>query len=347
MCPMPDFTSTTACTKPGLVPASLYRRPPGRRHEAMLAMHQIFAVGDYLVSDNGLFTATLREDGTFAIFRGVDSSDPAALLWSSGKAGAPGDYFALVQADGNFCIYRGADLEHNEGWHWGSQITAKGSDFYAAMQDDGNFSIRKGRGPADSCGLIWASGATDRVESIVEVLHIDYDLGGSCVLRTSPASLYSETIGNHAADAEMHRLVGAVAVTETRAWTNSTSARYSADAHFMAAAPQVDGDAVVLSAEGDRFMPNGAHTSTRNWGFDTPVEVAPGSTVRAAIGVTYTTIAVPYVMLGMLRFESGATAAGPLKGAFMGTNAHSLTASFVAQKGEASRRIERALQPLR
>jgi hypothetical protein len=334
------------CTKPGVDPAALHVRPGGKRFDAVLSMGSILAVGDYMVSDNGLFVATLRDDGSFAEFRGVDATDPGALLWSSGKSGAAGAYFALVQADGNFCVYKGTGLEHNEGWHWGSQITAKGSDFYAAMQEDGNFSVRKGKGPADSCGLIWAGGATDRVESIVEVLHIDYDLPGTCVLRTSPASLYSETINNQSESAETHKLVGAIAITETTAWTNSTAARYSPDTAFISAVPQVDGDEIRLSAAGTRFLPNGAHTSTRNWGFDTPVEIAPQSTVRAAIAVTYSTIAVPYIMLGMLRFESGACVVGPLKGAFMGTNAHSLTASFVAQKGESSRRTERALQSL-
>lgn len=340
------MSAPNSSTKAGVNPAALHVRPGGKRYEAVLPMGSILAVGDYLSSDNGLFMATLREDGTFAVFRGVDVSDAGAMLWSSGKADTPGAYFALVQSDGNFCIYKGSDLEHNEGWHWGSQITAKGSDFYAAMQDDGNFSVRKGKGPADSCGLIWASGATDRVESIAEVLHIEYDLAGTCVLRTSPASLYSETINNPNEAAEIHKLVGAIAITETTAWTNSTAARYTPDAPFIATVPQVDGDEVRLSSAGTRFLPNGAHTSTRNWGFDTPVEIAPKSTVRAAIAVTYSTIAVPYVMLGMLRFESGTCVVGPLKGAFMGTNAHSLTASFVAQAGESTRRTERALQAL-
>jgi hypothetical protein len=340
------MSSPNSSTKPGVNPTALHVRPGGKRYDAVLPMGSILAVGDYLCSDNGLFMATLRADGTFAVFRGVDVGDPGAMLWSSGKADTPGAYFALVQSDGNFCIYKGSDLEHNEGWHWGSQITAKGSDFYAAMQDDGNFSVRKGKGPADSCGLIWASGATDRVESIAEVLHIEYDLAGTCVLRTSPASLYSETINNPNETAEIHKLVGAIAITETTAWTNSTAARYTPEAPFIAAVPQVDGDEVRLSCAATRFLPNGAHTSTRNWGFDTPVEIAPKSTVRAAIAVTYSTIAVPYVMLGMLRFESGACVVGPLKGAFMGTNAHSLTASFVAQTGESTRRTERALQAL-
>ena len=319
-----------------------------RRFSAVLPMNEIFSAGDILVSDNGLFFATLREDGCFAVYRGIDDSDPEALLWESASKPGDGPFFAIVQNDGNFCIYGGTDLAHNTGWHWGSQMTAKGNRFYGALQDDGNFSVRKGNGPDDSCGLIWASGATDRVESIVEVLHIEYALEQACVLRTSPASLYSETINNSSTETETHRVLGAIAVTETTAWTNCLLARYSADTHFRSPVPVMEGDECRLSHDVKRYEPNGAQTSTRNWGFNTPVEVTPGTAIRAAIAVTYSTIAVPYVLLGQLRFESGVRVVGPVKGAFLGTNAHSLIATFAPldPKPNSGGRIERPLQTM-
>jgi hypothetical protein len=306
-----------------------------RRHQGMLPMNTVFHVGDAIVSDNGLYFATLRADGTLAVFRGIDETDPVAVLWSSGRNGATGQYFALVQNDGNFCIYRGTGLDQVEGWHWGSQMTAKGSSFYGAMQDDGNFSIRKGHGPDDSCGLIWATGATDRVESIVEVLHIEYDLDAACVLRTSPANVYNEAVGHDDAPASV---CGTVSVTTTTAWTNDIPARYSADAHFRAPVPVMDSEAIVMSCESLCFLPNTAHTASRSWRFDTP---APAGPARASVHVTYSTISVPYVLLAALRFESGVRVIGPLKGAFMGTNAHDLKASFAA--AGKSRAIERRL----
>jgi len=321
--------------------------PQGRRFEAALPMNEVFHVGDIIVSDNGLFFATLREDGCFAVYRGIDDSDPEALLWQSASKAAEGPFFALVQNDGNFCIYQGTDLAHNAGWHWGSQMTAKGSRFYGALQDDGNFSVRKGTGPDDSCGLIWASGATDRVESIVEVLHIEYEMEQACVLRTSPANLYSETLCNCKNEEETHRVLGAIAVTETTAWTNALSARYCADSHFRAPVPEMDGDECRLSSEAKRYEPNGAQTSTRNWGFNTPVVVSPHTMLRASIAVTYSTIAVPYVLLGQLRFESSVRVVGPVKGAFLGTNAHSLATTFapLAPKPNTTGRVERPMPP--
>jgi len=321
--------------------------PHSRRFHAVLPMNEVFRVGDIIVSDNGLFFATLREDGCFAVYRGIDDSDPEALLWHSVQKPGEGPFFALVQNDGNFCIYQGSDLAHNAGWHWGSQMTAKGSRFYGALQDDGNFSIRKGTGPEDSCGLIWASGATDRVESIVEVLHIEYEMQLACVLRTSPANLYSETICNCKDEQETHRVLGAIAVTETTAWTNALSARYCADAHFRAPVPVMDGEECQLSSKAKRYEPGGAQTSTRNWGFNMPVSLAPQTRLRASIAVTYSTIAVPYVLLGQLRFESGVRVIGPVKGAFLGTNAHSLAAAFTPldRKPNTVRGIDPSVQP--
>lgn len=317
-----------------------------RRYDGVLPMNAVFRVGDIVVSANGLYFATLREDGTFAVFRGIDDNDPAAQLWSTNRPGGAGPYFALVQSDGKFCIYQGSDTAHNCGWHWGSQMTAKGSAFYGAMQDDGNFSIRKGSGPADSCGLIWATGATDRVESIVEVLHIEYDLGAACVLRTSPASVYSEMVANHDSAMLTHPVRGTISVTTTTAWTNDIPARYSADAHFRHPVPIVDGDGVAMAEEAFCFLPNAAHTASRNWHFDTPVNVPRDAAVRASVHVTYSTISVPYVLLAALRFESGVRVVGPLKGAFIGTNPHGLKACFVPHDPlpNPARAVERQLR---
>ena len=109
----------------------------------------------------------------------------------------------------------------------------------------------------------------------------------------------------------------------------------------------MDGDECRLSSEAKRYEPNGAQTSTRNWGFNTPVVVSPQTLLRASIAVTYSTIAVPYVLLGQLRFESGVRVVGPVKGAFLGTNAHSLATTFapLEPKPNTNSRIERQMPP--
>jgi hypothetical protein len=320
----------------------------GRRFHTFLPMNQILQVGDSIVSANGLFFATLLGDGTLRVYRGMDSDDEQGLLWSSRKAGERGRYFALVQSDGNFCVYQGSDLAHNCGWHWGTQATAQGQEFYAAMQDDGNFSVRAGSGPDDSRGVVWASTVTDRVLSIEEVLHIEYDFSAACVLRTSPASQYTETVTNHAGVASVHTLAGSIAVTETSSWTNTPAATLGPDVEYFYTVPAVSGDEFVMSDSAVFYVANAAATRMTDWAFDTPYTVAPHTSMRAAIALTYSTVSVPYVLVGQLRFESGARVVGAIRGNYLGTNAHSLTASFTPHDPTPnhSKRILRPLRPL-
>lgn len=326
----------------------------GRRFTACLPMNQILQVGDFLVSANGLFFATLAGDGTFRVYRGIDTDEEQGILWSSGKAGGPGPsgpsglYFALVQSDGNFCVYRGSDLAHNCGWHWGTQMTAQGQQFYAAMQDDGNFSIRAGTGPDDSRGVVWATSVTDHVLSIEDVLHIEYDFAHACVLRTSPASQYCEVVANPGGLPSAHTLAGSIAITETSSWTNTPAATLGPDVEYRHGVPGVSGDDFILSDEPVDYAANGAVTRLTDWAFDTPYHVPPHASMRAAIALTYSTVSVPYVLVGQLRFESGARVVGAIRGTYLGTNAHSLTASFTPHDPSPNpgKRILRPLRPL-
>ena len=304
--------------------------PPhgGRRYDVVLPMNQVLQTGDYIVSANGLFFATLGPDGMFAVHRGIDSADEQSLLWRSRAPGERGRYFALLQQDGNFCVYSGVDLAHNCGWHWGTQMTAQGGQFFAIVQDDGNFAIMAGTGADDSRGTVWASNVTDRVLSIDEVLHIEYDLGAGCVLRTSPSNQYCETVNNHGSMTAVHALCGAIAVTETSSWTNTPATALGPDVEYRYSVPVVSGDAFLMSAEPVAYIANGAATRMDNWTFDTPYNVPPHLSMRAAIALTYSTVSVPYVLIGQLRFESGARVVGALKGAYLGTNAHSMMATF-------------------
>lgn len=320
----------------------------GRRFTASLPMHQILQVGDYIVSANGLFFATLHSDGTFRVYRGIDADDEQGLLWHSRKAGERGRYFALLQSDGNFCVYQGSDLAHNCGWHWGTQMTGLGQQFYAAMQDDGNFSVRAGTGPDDSRGVIWATSVTDHVLSIEEVLHIDYDFGNACVLRTSPASQYSEVVSNAGGAPATHALSGSIIITETSSWTNTPAATLGPDVEYRYGVPGVSGDDFILSNEPVDYAANCAVTRMTDWAFDTPYIVPPHTSMRAAIVLTYSTVSVPYVLVGQLRFESGARVIGAIRGNYLGTNAHSLTASFTPHDPAPNpgKRILRPLRPL-
>ena len=320
----------------------------GQRHETILSAQQILHVGDHIVSDNGLFIAILQRDGSFCVFRGLDIGQAEGQLWHTGKPGDDGDYFALLQTDGNFCIYRGTGLHDNQGWHWGTQTTAEGAAFYAVLQDDGNFCIRKGSGLGDSAGLLWASGITDRVDRIEEVLHIEYDLAAAYVLRTSPASLYSETLSNRNPQTEISTVSGSVTVTETSAWTDTLALRAgNGGAGFSPNLPVMAGGRVVLATASVSYVRNGANTGNQHWGFATPVTVPPYATRRVVVSATYSTISVPYILIGRLRFESGAEVIGTVRGVYMGSNAHDLMASYGPPDAlGGGQRVTRILTPI-
>jgi len=321
---------------------------PGRRFDSTVAMNDIIGVGDYIVSGNGLFFAILRDDGNFCVYRGIDAAHDHALLWGIRKSAGGGEFFAVVHDDGNFCIYRGTDPMHNHGWHWGTQVTAGGEAFYAAMQDDGNFCIRKGSGADDSHGLVWASGVTDRVEAIDEILHIEYDLDTARIMRTSLASLYSETLHNAGSTLELRTVASSVMVTETSSWSDTLGIGQDTPTAFRPGIPIVDGGEVVLSQTPTTYIWNGASASTKNWRFSTPVSVARSQSVRAVVSATYSTISVPYTLIGRLRFESGAQVVGIVKGVYMGSNAHDLTAHFtpIDAKPVNAQRVSRKLTPM-
>jgi hypothetical protein len=117
---------------------------------------------------------------------------------------------------------------------------------------------------------------------------------------------------------------------------------------YFYAVPAVSGDEFVLSDAAVFYVANCASTRLTDWAFDTPYTVAPHTSMRAAIALTYSTVSVPYVLLGQLRFESGARVVGAIRGNYLGTNAHSLTASFTPHDPTPnhSKRILRPLRPL-
>ncbi|MES2262841.1 MAG: hypothetical protein V4724_30330 [Pseudomonadota bacterium] len=139
-----------------------------------------------------------------------------------------------------------------------------------------------------------------------------------------------------------------IVVTESSSWTNSPAATLGADVEYRHGVPAISGDDFIMSDDAVDYVANGASTRLTDWAFDTPYHIAPHTAMRAAIALTYSTVSVPYVLVGQLRFESGARVVGAIRGSYLGTNAHSLTASFTPHDPTPNhaRRILRPLRPL-
>jgi hypothetical protein len=86
----------------------------------------ILRAGEYIKSENGMFTAIMQNDGNFVIYQDGYSK----ALWYTKTTGIYGGYFAF-QTDGNLVVY---DSSSRARWH--SNTSGKGAT-RLLMQNDG------------------------------------------------------------------------------------------------------------------------------------------------------------------------------------------------------------------
>jgi len=108
-----------------------------------LKTNEFLAVGDYLVSESGLFFVLMQTDGNLCVYRGTPEDIRGFAVWCSmGKSLEKGQYFAVMQEDGNFCVYKGNSPGDASvtGFVWGSmRKSLEKGQYFAVMQEDGNF----------------------------------------------------------------------------------------------------------------------------------------------------------------------------------------------------------------
>jgi hypothetical protein len=301
----------------------------GALYHAVLPMNRCLSIGDYIVSNNGMFFAIIEADGKLRVYRGAGLERHHGRLWESGR-GAPGSrFFALVQTDGNFCIYRGRNLADNAGWVWGTQFTAEGGQFFAHLRDDGSFDICKGSGLDDHQGVIWSSGVSDPVVRIDEVHAIGYSLGSARIVQSRPADLYRETVNNSSAQPQTSMISGSVTVSDSAAWSDVLDLDSAAPAGFKGAVPVVAGTRVQLSPDSHHlYLRNGAATTAKTWGFNAPATVPAESSMMCLVTATRSTVVVPYTLRGVFSLRSGVRVHGSVNGTYTGSNSHDLSVTL-------------------
>ena len=113
-----------------------------------LVNRECLAGGDWLVSPNGQYLASMQDDGNFVLYY---CTDPAAGMGKDGywatntaaderKDGRAGPYVAVLGDDGNFVLYFGSDpvAVTDKEAYWATK-TPLGQDQYTlTLQDDGN-----------------------------------------------------------------------------------------------------------------------------------------------------------------------------------------------------------------
>ncbi|MES2151814.1 MAG: hypothetical protein V4508_18700 [Pseudomonadota bacterium] len=312
---------------------------------AVLPMNLCLAVGQAIVSANGVFCARIDADGRLRVYRG----DDADCLWESARSAEGGRFFALVQSDANFCIYRGEDLAHNEGWHWGTQMTAEGSLFHAHLQDDGEFCICRGAGPDDCQGTVWRSGARDPLERLLHIEAIDYQLGQARLVQSRPSDLYRETVNNPNLQVQTSMVSGSVTVSDTTGWSDSLALAGETVPAYRGPVPVVCGGRVQLSGDsGHAYIRNGAATTAKTWGFNAPAAVPPRSAMMCLVAAMRSAIVVPYTLRGRFTLRSGRQVEASVRGSYTGANCHdlSVTLSTYDPDPAGSYSIRRPLTPM-
>jgi Clostridium epsilon toxin ETX/Bacillus mosquitocidal toxin MTX2 len=302
-----------------------------------LTTGQQLNVGDYMVSNNGLFFALMQSDGNFCVYRGSAPAANFGFLWGSVQAAnyspAEGKHFVIMQGDGNFCGYKGSKTDQ-QAFQWGSVQLAHyqpgAGDYVAVIQDDGNFCVsQKGK-----TNPLFASSATDPINAAVdvEITSIVYDLANAKTLHNGSSDLYRQTVRNDSGVQQSSSISGTASVAETSGWSDALAVKVGVKTTFTTGIPFVFEGKVEVSAEvSNTYTWNGSETKTKTWGFNTPVNVPAHTIVVGLVSATLSTIAVPYTLTGTFTLKSGQKVPGQVKGIYTGSNSHDLTITFIEQ----------------
>jgi len=115
----------------------------GQQGKHLLHRHGKLRLGDKLISENGLYTATLQSaDGNFVL---ADST--GATLWTA-ATNDTGARELIVQKDNNVVIY---DQEQRPQWATGTEGNGTGNA-RLVLQDDGNLVLKD-----EINGVLWAT----------------------------------------------------------------------------------------------------------------------------------------------------------------------------------------------
>ncbi len=297
-----------------------------------IALNQILATNDYLVSNNRAFFAIMQGDGNLCVYRGAGPAAQKGFLWGAlSQAQASGNYFTVMQGDGNLCVYKGTP-DARQGFVWGSLKQSQAVQaYFAVLQDDGNLCVYKGTSPNDNQGFVWASMATDPVVDI-EISAIDYDVISAKIIKTTPADLYRQSVTNNTTQTQTSSISGSESVTETSGWSDSLAVKVGVSTSFKTGIPFIAEGKITVSLDvTNTYTWNGSTSRSKTWSFNTPVSVPANTTYVALIAATVTTISVPYTMTGTLILKSGARIPGIINGLYTGSNSHDLTVTYIKQ----------------
>jgi len=119
--------------------------------------------GDYLLSPNGNYFATIQPDGNLCVYP-CDGGPPhtgSAIFCTLSASQCLAAYFVAMQSDGNLCVYSGigdpfwlADVTPI--WASWSQQPTSSVQCYLTLESDGDLNVYLGT-PSSQGDLLWTS----------------------------------------------------------------------------------------------------------------------------------------------------------------------------------------------
>jgi len=169
----------------------------------------------------------------------------------------------------------------------------------------------------------------DPVVDFVDIEGIEYDVKQAKILSQGPVSLFHQTVFNNTGIEQTSNIHGEESISETTGWSDSLAIKVGVKTTFKTKIPFVAEGGIEMSVEASNtYQWNGSTTTSRKWGFNTPIKVPPHTNAAVIVGVSVSTIAVPYTMTGTYVYKSGKRARGTVIGLYTGTNSSDLSVSY-------------------
>lgn len=311
----------------------------------LLKSGESFGLVDQLTSPSSCFFASLSDTGQLSIYRGAPPPNDRIRVVSIGNPAPKGPKCLKLWENGEFFIYNGKNPEDGKDIYCSGSAVSLPGPKCLYLHDDGVIRLYNGWDPGEGTKIGPDFGHADRVDKVIGISRIDFDLDHATTTSTEVNELYRQTVRNYTDEPQDSMIKGEQSVQEMSGWSNAIGVTIGAETSFKTGIPVLaEGKITVSASVTDTYQCEHSTTRTSVWGFETTVCVPPHRAILALVAVSLSTISVPYTMTAIVRLASGVVVPNAqIKGLFTGKNCHDLIVTYVDQDpvtGRETRRTE-------